>query len=352
MAESKKYYEQIKVDITEKLDVIILELPRFCKRFFLAMEGTDAPQTLLGYAYDLRIFFHFIKENNPVYKDMDIRDIKFEVLEQLGSSDFEEYLHYLRHYVKDGVEYNNSEQGVKRKFCAVRSLYSYFYSCKEIETNPTLLVKMPKLREKNIIRLEEDEVSDLLDKVESGAGLTKKQLESHEKNKIRDTAIVTLLLGTGIRVSECVGLDLKDVDFNHHAIKIMRKGGKEGIVYIGDEVEDSLQQYLLQRQDIIPKEGHENAMFLSSRNSRITVRSVELLVNKYASLVTTVKHITPHKLRSTYGTNLYRNTSDIYLVADVLGHKDVNTTKKHYSAIDEDIKKNARNQVNLKRKED
>ena len=77
--------------------------------------------------------------------------------------------------------------------------------------------------------------------------------------------------------------------------------------------------------------GDENALFLSLQNKRISVRSVEKLVKKYASLVTTLKHITPHKLRSTYGTTLYQNTGDIYLVADVLGHKDVNTTRKHYA---------------------
>lgn len=88
-------------------------------------------------------------------------------------------------------------------------------------------------------------------------------------------------------------------------------------------------------------EGHENALFLSSQRRRITVRSIELLVKKYASTVTG-KHITPHKLRSTYGTNLYKETGDIYLVADVLGHSDVNTTRKHYAELEEDRKRSSR----------
>ena len=82
---------------------------------------------------------------------------------------------------------------------------------------------------------------------------------------------------------------------------------------------------------MIPMSGHEDALFLSLQNRRMAVRSVENLVKKYSRLVTTVKNITPHKLRSTYGTTLYQETGDIYLVADVLGHKDVNTTKKHYA---------------------
>ena len=153
----------------------------------------------------------------------------------------------------------------------------------------------------------------LLDQVEDGTKLTKKELEYHKKTKLRDVALLTLLLGTGIRVSECVGLDINDVDFNNGGIKIRRKGGYEAIVYFGDEVETALLDYLEQREHIIPAEGHENALFLSLQNRRMAVRSVENLVKKYASRVTTLKKITPHKLRSTYGTELYKETRDIYL---------------------------------------
>jgi len=94
--------------------------------------------------------------------------------------------------------------------------------------------------------------------------------------------------------------------------------------------------------------GSEDALFLSLQKKRIGVRAVENMVKKYASAVTPLKHITPHKLRSTYGTNLYRETGDIYLVADVLGHEDVNTTKKHYAALEEERRRSARNRVHLR----
>jgi site-specific recombinase XerD len=103
-----------------------------------------------------------------------------------------------------------------------------------------------------------------------------------------------------------------------------------------------------ERQHKIPATGHENAFFLSMQNKRLSVRSVEKLVKKYASKVTSLKKITPHKLRSTYGTNLYKETGDIYLVADVLGHKDVNTTKKHYAAIDDSRRRMAASAVKLR----
>lgn len=149
-------------------------------------------------------------------------------------------------------------------------------------------------------------------------------------------------------MSECVGLDIQDVDFDNQRLKVRRKGGYEDIVYFGEEVEDALYDYLEERERIIPLNGHENAFFLSMQNRRITVRSVENLVKKYASRVTTLKKITPHKLRSTYGTTLYQETGDIYLVADVLGHKDVNTTRKHYAAMQDENKRKAAKAVKLR----
>ena len=217
-----------------------------------------------------------------------------------------------------------------------------------IQKNPAALVPLPKKHDKEIIRLEPNEVAILLDQDEDGSKLTKTELDYHKKTKIRDIAILTLLLGTGIRVSECVGLDVQDINFDLNGIKIRRKGGYEAVIYFGEEVEETLLDYLEERQRIIPSAGHESALFLSLQNRRMAVRSVENLVKKYASRVTTLKKITPHKLRSTYGTSLYRETGDIYLVADVLGHKDVNTTRKHYAAQADERRRQAADKVKLR----
>ena len=208
-------------------------------------------------------------------------------------------------------------------------------------------MNMPKKHEKPIIRLSQEEVRELIDLVEDGSELTRQELRYHDKTKVRDEALLILFLGTGIRVSELVGLDLQDINFRENAIKVHRKGDYDAIVYFGDEVALALKSYLEERKLIIPKSGSENAFFLSLQKSRITVRAVEKLVKKYASRVTSLKKITPHKLRSTYGTNLYKASGDIYLVADVLGHKDVNTTRKHYAAMDEDRRRSAVNMVKL-----
>lgn len=327
---------------------VLSELPAFCKQFFRGIENNTSSRTRLAYAYDLRVFFEYMQKSNPCCSKMEIKDFPLSILESITREDIEEYLEYISYYHKDSREITNEERGKSRKLASLRSFYNYFYQTEQIEKNPAVLIPMPKLHQKEIIRLDTDEVAILLDQVEDGTNLTKSQKKYHEKTKTRDTALLTLLLGTGIRVSECVGLDIEDVDFKNNGIKIRRKGGYETVVYFGEEVEQALLEYIEQRKHTIPLSGHEHALFLSIQNRRITVRAVENLVKKYASNVTTLKKITPHKLRSTYGTSLYRETGDIYLVADVLGHKDVNTTRKHYAALEDERKRKAANAVKLR----
>lgn len=343
------YHEQVDINNTRKLRAILDTLPRFCHDFFRGIEATTSSRTRLAYAYDLRVFFEFLKATNPALKDTAITDIKIDILDQIKAVDIEEYLSYLTYYKSDIKERLNKENGKKRKLVSLRSFYNYYFKKEMIKTNPASLVSVPKLHEKAIIRLDVDEVARLLDEVESAQNLSKKQQQFHEKTKVRDLAIMTLLLGTGIRVSECVGLDINDVDFDNNGIKIRRKGGYEVIVYFGYEVREALLDYLEERKHMIACDGHTNALFLSLQMKRINVRSVQNLVKKYASAVTRLKKITPHKLRSTYGTSLYRETGDIYLVADVLGHKDVNTTRKHYAAIEDDRRRSAANVVKLRK---
>lgn len=342
------YHDEINKKNILHLREILSTLPSFCGQFFRGIQDYTSSRTRIAYAYDIRVFFEYMHESNPIFKKKKITDYTLEMLDLITRLDIEEYLDYCSYYIKDGKEYMNDERGKSRKLASLRSFYNYFFENELIEKNPAVLVPMPKLHEKEIVRLDVDEVAILLDTVESGDKLTKQQKSYHNKTKVRDVALLTLLLGTGMRVSECVGIDLQDLDFNNNGIKIRRKGGYETVIYFGEEVETALLDYLEQREHIIPVEGHENALFLSLQNRRITVRAVENLVKKYASLVTSLKKITPHKLRSTYGTSLYRETGDIYLVADVLGHKDVNTTRKHYAAIEDERRRKAANVVKLR----
>ena len=350
MKNSNNYHDETAKENILQLRKLQEELPRFCRQYFRGIEQTTAPRTRLAYAYDLGVFFEFLHKNNSVLSKMDIIEFPLSVLDQITKADIEEYLEYLSYYVKDdGTEYTNDERGKRRKLASLRSFYNYFFRDEQIKSNPASLVPMPKLHDKEIVRLDPNEVAILLDQVEDGTKMTKSQMKFHDKTKVRDLALLTLLLGTGIRVSECVGLDVQDVDFKNNGIKVTRKGGNEMVVYFGEEVEHALKTYLYTtRKSTVPLSGHENALFLSTQRKRMGVQAVENMVKKYAREVTPNKKITPHKLRSTYGTALYKETGDIYLVADVLGHKDVNTTKKHYAAIDENRRRRAAGAVKLR----
>ena len=358
MAKRITYHEMNDRDNILRLREVLDTLPPFAKEYFRAAEATTSTRTRIAYAYDVRVFFQFLKEQNPLYRSYDLRQFTLDDMDRVTAQDIVEYMQYLKLYHTDGEgakgrgPLTNGERGLKRKMSALRSFYTFFYRHEMIETNPTQLVDMPKIHEKAIVRLDEGEVAALLDYIaHCGETLTGQAAAYYRKTRERDLALITLLLGTGIRVSECVGLDIEDVDFRENRIKVFRKGGNEAYVYFGPEVEAALRQYLPVRANVVPVPGHEHALFYSTQRKRMNVRSVENLVEKYASQVTSTKRITPHKLRSTYGTALYRATGDIYLVADVLGHKNVDTTRRHYAAMDDDRKRRAATAVHLRSEE-
>ena len=354
MAKPISYREQEKIENTVKLREFLKELPPYVKDYFRAKEPTTSDKTRLSYAYDLRVFFRFLKESNPALKEKSICDISLADLSSLKPVDFEEFEEFLKAYqTADGRLETNSRVGIARKMSCLRSFYEYLCKRQLVPYNPVRMVDMPRVKEKAIIQLDPDEVVTLLDHIENyGNQLSGVQLYHYNKQKYRDLAIVTLLLGTGVRVSECVGLNISDIDFKNNGIRILRKGGNEMVVYFGEEVEKALKDYLdLTRNGITPLAGHEDALFLSGQRKRISVDAVEKMVKKYCSAVS-VKTITPHKLRSTYGTALYRETGDIYLVADVLGHADVNTTKKHYARLTDDRRRAASKAVILRENTD
>ena len=355
MADRTTYREQTDRRNILRLREVLSELPPFVKDYFRSIDTTTTTRTRISYAYDIRVFFEFLKSQNPLYKEYALRDFTLEDLDHVSAVDIEEYMEYLKLYETPEDRQNtsalntNGVVGIKRKLSALRSFYGYLFKRQMLRTNPTVLIDMPKIHDRTIVRLEADEVAILLDYIENcEQTLQGKALAYYKKTKERDLALVTLLLGTGIRVSECVGLDVEDIDFRNNGIRIIRKGGNEAIVYFGEEVERALKNYLEIRRGITPVTGHEHALFYSTQRRRMTIRSVENLVEKYASAVTTTKKITPHKLRSTYGTALYRETGDIYLVADVLGHKDVKTTRKSYAAMDDAQRRRAAGAVRLR----
>lgn len=329
-------------------------LPSFCKEFFIGISQTTSIRTRVGYAYDLKLFFSFLCEEIQELKSKDVYSLKTNDLEKVKPLFIDEFLDYLSLYSKENkfgeiVSYSNRANAKSRKLSAVRALFKYLHKTEKIKNNPTSLVNTPKIKSKEIVHLEPNEVASLLDIIEDGKSLTKHQKKYHEYTKTRDFAIISLLLGTGIRISECVGINISDIDFNVNGIKIIRKGGNQSIIYFGEEVEEAILKYLNKRKVLVASKNDEDALFLSMQKKRISVRAVQNLTKKYSSIVTPLKNISPHKLRSTYGTTLYEETGDIYLVADALGHSDVNTTKKHYAKMSDENRRRAAKVVKLRK---
>ncbi len=344
---NENYYTTRNIQDLDKIGVLLEELPSFCEDYFLGIESRTSCQTRLKYAYDLRIFFDFLC--NRRFKNYVVTELTLEQLESVTHNDIELFISYLSHYQFNGKRLSCDERAKARKLSTVRALFKYFFNKGMIDVNNSAKVPTPKLHEKEIIRLDADEVSEIINVAESGNGLSRHATGYHNKTKVRDTAILTLFLGTGIRISELVGLDNDSFDFSENSFLVTRKGGNQAILFFSDEVKYALQEYIAEKSNDTKVPETEKAFFLSMQYKRINVRTVELLVKKYSKLVSPLKKITPHKLRSTYGTRLYNETNDIYVVADVLGHRDVNTTKKHYAAITEENRRKVAGVVKLRR---
>ncbi len=328
---------------------VLKELPDACSEFIQSIDATTQPLTRYAYVCDLKIFCEYLVAEIPAFADKAPALLSYDDFNLVTARHIRTYLEYLGFYIKDEAERINTEAGKMRKLASLRSFFEFLFKNEYIDSDVSKLVDMPKRHEKPIIRLEIDEVARMLDLVESGEALSDRQKSYNEHTKLRDLAILTLFVGTGIRVSELVGLNVGDLDFSVNGFLVTRKGGNQAVLYFPDEVADVLRRYLAERNQLTALPGHEDALFLSLQNKRISVRAVQMMVKKYAMPAAPLKkHLSPHKLRSTFGTNLYHETGDIYLVADVLGHSDVNTTRRHYAAMSDDRRRLAAKKVKLR----
>ncbi len=351
------YREQLDAKRIQQIREITRALPPACGDFLRAIAMTTGTFTRLGYALDLRTFFNFLQRERVQFADKPLYAFTDADLASVSTSDLTAYTDYLTFYLKQVDTTENADEervlinhelAIKRKLCSLRALYGYLFQLRRIPSNVTELVPLPKIHEKPILRLSQEEVSQILSQAASGDQLTDRQQKFHERTARRDYAILELLLGTGIRVSECVGLNIGDLDMAQNAFLVTRKGGNQVILYFPPEVAKALEMYLEERQKEVALPGHEDALFLSLQKRRITDRAVQKLVKKYAAVAAPLKpRISPHKLRSTFATNLYNQTGDIYLVADVLGHSSVDTTRKHYADMTDEHRRLAAQNVTL-----
>lgn len=340
--DSDYYKEKNKKRLTKLRELEAL-LPPYVTSYLDDKELSSQINTVIAYAYDLQTFFRFLTEKNVLLKDTAVKDISIDFLEQLSFEDINEYQRYLRfNNSTDGSEtiHQNQDKGIARRMAALRGFFEFACLHQYMKNNPTIgAAKRVKMPQKDIIRLNDEEVNDLINVVaNTNIKGNKLQLKKCQKTQLRDTALITLLLNTGIRVSECAGLDLDDVNFNYRTINIVRKGGSDAHLYFNEVTENALKDYIENERPLLlgNTESDEQAVFISMKKSRMSISAIERMVKKYAKNATPDKKISPHKMRSTYGTALYKDTGDIRLVSDVLGHKDINTTAKHYAAMEEE----------------
>ena len=355
MAErTNRYRDELDAKRILQIREIIRELPQACSDFLRSIAVSTSSLTRLAYAIDLNTFFSFLHAERIEFSEKEPRLMNDQDLEKLDRKDIIAYTEYLTYYLKsddDSVPnriYVNHELSIKRKLCTIRSFYDYLFKNQRIASNVTELVPLPKVHEKPIIRLSKEEMVRMLEQAQNGDQLTARQQQFQKITARRDYAILSLFLGTGIRVSECIGMNIGDVDLENNAFIVTRKGGNQVVLYFPPEVAEALAEYLAEREKIETVPGHEDALFLSLQRRRITQRAVQNLVKKYAAVAAPLKsRISPHKLRSTYATNLYNETGDIYLVADVLGHTSVDTTRKHYADMTDARRRMAAEHVHL-----
>ncbi len=332
-----------------------MELPELCYDFISSISNHTSELTRLNYVHDLRLFFNFLHEYIEGF-EINPKDFSIHNLRKLTPRNVDMFMEHISSYDTkittensnvSNITRSNDNAGKKRKICTIRAFYKFLYKRQLIDNDVTALVDVPKIKDKVIITLDNDEIQRLFTTIRTGNNLSPGEKSRHEKVRERDLALFALLLGTGIRISECTALNIDDIDFENAVFKITRKGGNEAVLYFSQDVGSYLLDYIDVRKKVKPFEGHEKALFYSLQNKRIGARAVQNLVAKYKKAANIVKKISPHKFRSTYGTMLYKNTGDIYLVADVLGHKDVNTTTKHYAAMSDEKRKLAAEKVTL-----
>lgn len=355
MRNESQFYQDKENRQISRFRELCRNLPSYACAYLQERELSVKYSTLTAYAYDLQTFFQFFIESNPVLKDTELKKVPAEFIDKLTEEDIMEFQRYLRfHESADNRINKNDNKAIARKMAPVRGLLDYMVRKDYILTNIAKNVEMPKVKAPKVIRRlstddENNEVERLLDGMETiftNPSVSERQKSFLKRDYFRDNAILWLLLGTGIRISECEGLDLKDVDFENRCVNIKRKGGFYDVVYFNATVSEKLNDYINgEREQCVSADTpakDRDALFLSRKCKRMSVDALENLVEKY-TLILLGKKFSPHKLRATYGTTLYQKTNDIRLVADVLGHSNINTTAKHYASQTEQNKRRAGN---------
>lgn len=329
------------------------ELPAFMRSFFVFLKNSVLPMSRLAYLFDIKFFCNYLLSETDLTKASDIKHITAEEFNQINSKDVNLFIgDYCARYrlEKNNAIYifENGNRSLSRKKSSLSVLFKYLFRDNIIENNITdgfNPIKLPKPGEREIKKLEIDEVKRMLDAVSTGSGLTGKEAEYWEKTKKRDKAIIILFVTYGLRLYELQQLNVSSFNFNRGEFKIYRKRGKEASMPLNQSVEKVIADYI---QNERPSESQlseedRDALFLSLQKTRMTERAIRKLVKKYTSIGMGTSRDTgfsPHKLRATAATSLIEQGNSIYDVQNLLDHENITTTQL-YAAH----KKNAKREL-------
>ncbi len=265
---------------------------------YLKHERNASPHTIASYQRDLKQLAVYLKKKNISLKRTD------NVV--------------LRGFLATLYEKRNKKSTVARKLAAIRSFFQFCIRKRWLEDNPAKVVATPKQEKPVPSFLSEEDMEQFLD-----IPKTRRPLD------LRDKSILELLYATGSRVSELVGIDLEDINFEERLIRVRGKGKKERLVPFGKIAEQSLELYIRARSLIHKGQIDENALFLNYRGDRITSRSVERVVDKYIRFSAMRRKISPHSLRHSFASHLLSRGADLRVIQELLGHESLATTQKY-----------------------
>lgn len=344
-------------EIYSKCEEIEVKLPKFMRGYFINLKGSVLPMTRLAYLQDIKFFCDYLIDS-AMFDAKDCKELTESDFEKIRAKDINIFIDYARRYEKDKKDeifiYENHNKSLARKKSSISMLFKYLFRDEILSRNITDAldpIRVPKPNESEIKALTEEEVKTMLKAVETGEGMTKKQLEYFEKTKKRDKAILILFLTYGLRISELQQLNIDSFNFDRKEFKIYRKRGKESIMPINISCEIVVREYLdmERKSDDEVDEKHKNALFLSLQGSRMTERQIRELVKKYTAIALKTSQregYSPHKLRATAATSLIGRGEDIFDVQLLLDHESVTTTQL-YAKHRMDAKKRLVNNMEL-----
>jgi site-specific recombinase XerD len=342
----------------ELCETIERRLPFYLNTYFTYLKSAVSLNTRLAYLRDIEFFFRYLTKETRLTEADEPGNVLLETLNRMTARDINYYIgEYCARYVLAGKENDylmeNHNRSLSRKRSSLSVLFKFLYRESLIERNITdgfNPIKMPKPQPDAIKKLEIDEVATMLDAVETGKGLTEKELQYWEKTRRRDKAILMLFTTYGLRLSELEQLNLSSFHFARGEFKIYRKRGKEVNMPINRSIEAVLNDYIqLERGHIVTEPDHEDALFISLQGTRMTVKSIRQLVKKYTSIPLGTSRedgYSPHKLRATAASSLIEYGFSVYDVQNLLDHDNVTTTQL-YAAHRKNLKREIINQYEL-----